>query len=69
VQVRNERKTREVSDALGVPMYQLTNLIVRGRIPRPRKDASGDFWWSSGDIERARQALATPYQRRRQAVG
>jgi hypothetical protein len=58
------RKTPIAARELGVPYYTLIGLLRSGRIPPPVKDSSGDYLWSTEDIERARQALRRPRQRK-----
>jgi hypothetical protein len=50
-------KTSAVLQLLDVPYYRLQELIRARKIPRPTKDASGDYCWSAEDVERARLAL------------
>ena len=57
--------TITASRLLGAPVYKLTTLIYRQRIPAPRKDESGRYVWSEEDIARARTALRTDLRRKR----
>lgn len=43
---------------LGVSYYSLVGLMRSGGVPRPAKDASGNFAWGPDDVERAREAIA-----------
>jgi hypothetical protein len=58
------QKTPIVARELGIPYYRLLNLIRCDHIIPPAKDSSGDYVWSAEDIERARQALRRPRQRK-----
>jgi hypothetical protein len=49
---------------LGVPYYQLFDLLRSRQISAPQKDSSGDYVWTESDVERARQALASRQRRR-----
>jgi hypothetical protein len=50
-------KTPAAAQAIPTTYLRLINLIRYGKIPAPPKDSSGDYIWSSEDLERARQAL------------
>jgi hypothetical protein len=50
--------SREVEQLLGVRYWTLVSLIRAKKIdPAPRKTASGFYLWTSGDVQRAREAL------------
>jgi hypothetical protein len=51
-------KTTAAVAALGTTYHRLIGLIRFGKIGPPEKDISGDYLWTPGDLERARQALA-----------
>jgi hypothetical protein len=61
-------KTPIAAQQLGVRYYVLIGLLRSGHIPPPVKDSSGHFCWADEDIERARQALQRPRQRKAVAV-
>jgi hypothetical protein len=50
---------------LGITYTHLHALIRAGKVPRPERDVSGDYWWSESDIANARAALAMPHRRGR----
>jgi hypothetical protein len=50
-------KSRAVAQALGVPYHRLFELLRSGKLTPPAKDSSGDYVWTSEDVERARLAL------------
>jgi hypothetical protein len=54
----NFMKTKGAAAYLGVSYWRLINLVRFGKIAPPAKDASGDFLWLEGDLERARKAFA-----------
>jgi hypothetical protein len=51
-------KTSEVVRHLGTNLSRIQYLLRHGKIAPPGKDASGDFVWTSADIDAARAALA-----------
>jgi hypothetical protein len=61
-------KSRAVADQLGVPYWRLFDLIRSRRLVAPDKDSSGDYVWTSDDVERARQALAATRRPRAEVV-
>ncbi len=61
-------KTSEVSQLLGIPYWRLGYLIAAGKIPAPRKDASGDRVWDDKDIRAAKEILEVRDQRRAEKV-
>ena len=61
-------KTPAVADLIGVSYYRLIGLLRSRRLAPPQKDTSGDYVWSDGDLERARQALAAKNRRKPEAV-
>ena len=56
--------TSQVCEQLGIRFYVIAHVIRAGRLQRPTKNASGDYCWSTEDVERLRQVLA----QRRKAV-
>ena len=50
-------KTPEAARELGTTYHRLIGLIRFDKIPRPAKDSSGDYLWTSADLGRARRAL------------
>jgi len=60
------QKTPEAVASIGKRGFNLLALVRDGRIPPPRKDSSGHYWWSSADIENARRAFEKSQSRRRQ---
>jgi hypothetical protein len=53
------QKTPAVADLLGISYSRLINLLRTRRLVPPQKDTSGDYVWTSEDVERARQVLAS----------
>ena len=51
-------KTSQVLALVGITHDRLFNWIRRGRVNRPRKDASGDFTWTKGDVRALCRAVA-----------
>jgi hypothetical protein len=51
-------KTPRAASELLTTYHRLMGLIRFGKILPPLKDSSGDYVWTSEDLERARQALA-----------
>lgn len=60
-------KTIDVAQLLGKRITTLRSLIQSRKIPAPQKDSSGTFVWSTEDIARAREALATDRRKTRHA--
>lgn len=52
------RKTPVAARELGISYSQLIGLLRYCKIDPPGRDTSGDYVWTDGDLERARQALA-----------
>jgi hypothetical protein len=52
------RKTRQASRKLGVSYWRLIGMLRSDKFQPPKKDASGDFVWSTADLDRNRVALA-----------
>ena len=61
-------KTAAAAKELGVEYFGLFNLIRFGKLRPPAKDTSGDYIWSSADLDRVRQVLAAKRKRRAKAV-
>jgi hypothetical protein len=55
--MRDRVKTISVMKRLRVGYWRLYELIRVGKIDAPVRDDSGDYWWSSKDVEAARAAL------------
>jgi hypothetical protein len=51
------RTTQEAAGIVGTSYHNLFAMIRCRKIPRPAKNSSGDYLWTSEDIERARQAM------------
>jgi hypothetical protein len=65
-------KSRAVADQLGISYYNLFELIRSKHLVPPEKDSSGDYVWTTVDVERARQAIQARQKRRcgeRNSVG
>ena len=54
-------KTCELPARTGIPLVRIRHLLSTQRIPKPGRDASGDFVWTEADI----QALLTHEARRK----
>ena len=60
------KTTTEAARLVGTTPNNLLAAIRNGRLAAPAKNASGAYWWTDADVERARAALAI--DRRRKAV-
>lgn len=58
------RKSPAAAKELGISYYQLIGLLRSDRLAPPEKDSSGDYVWTDGDLERARQALRAGRRRK-----
>jgi hypothetical protein len=58
------RKTPVAARELGTTYYRLMGLLRSEKIEPPARDSSGDYVWTDGDLERARQALGVDRRRR-----
>jgi hypothetical protein len=50
-------KTPVAARLLRTSYFRVINLVRFDRIKSPRRDSSGDYLWSKGDLARARTAL------------
>jgi hypothetical protein len=50
-------KTPVAAQRLRISYHQAIGLIRYSRIKSPRKDSSGDYDWSTSDLEAARKVL------------
>jgi hypothetical protein len=60
-------KTPVVAEQLGIGYHCLFGLIRSRYLTPPDKDSSGDYVWTSADIERARKVLQGRAERRKGA--
>jgi hypothetical protein len=51
-------KSPAAASALKMSYTQLMSLLRHGKVPRPKKDSSGDYLWSPEDLEAVREYLA-----------
>jgi hypothetical protein len=61
-------KTCQVIEALGISHHTLMGVLRSGKMPRPAKDACGNFDWTPKDIENACRALAVDRRRKKEAI-
>jgi hypothetical protein len=59
-----DRKTPVAARELGVSYNTLINLLRFDKIDPPGRDSSGDYVWTDGDLERAREALSRLQRRK-----
>ena len=57
-------KTPVAAQVLGITYHRLVSLLRSGKLPPPRKDSSGDYVWTDGDLAAARKALAAGRRRK-----
>ncbi len=58
------RKSRQVTELLGISYWKLVSMLRSGKLPQPQKDASGDLILSSRDVANARKALGIDRRKR-----
>jgi hypothetical protein len=61
-------KTCEVAEQVGVPYHVLDYLMRTRQIPRPPKDASGDYTWGPADVRAVKEVLAKRPRKKPEAV-
>lgn len=55
------RTTRQVAELLGVPFYRVRYLLDAGKVPRPRRNASGRHEWTEAMIQQAKTILEAEF--------